>query len=67
MPLAVHFSEKGQTRTHQVREVHNQVKPDCSCKTDESLGMDLMQKGREGQKECQIGDGYRCQECVDKM
>ena len=37
-------SEKRQTKTHQAREVHDWALPDCSCKTDETLGIDLMQK-----------------------
>ena len=35
-------SEKGQTKTHQAREVHDRASPDCSRETDEMSGMDLM-------------------------
>ena len=42
-------SEKGQTKTHRAREVRNRASPDRSRKTDETLGIDLMQKS-EGRK-----------------
>ena len=42
-------SEKGQTKTHRAREVRDRASPDCSRKTDETLGIDLMQRS-EGQK-----------------
>ena len=42
-------SKKGQTRTHQVREVRDRALPDCSHETDETLGIDLTQKS-EGRK-----------------
>ena len=58
--------EKGQTKTHQAREVRDWASSDCSRKTDKSLGMDLTQKKKKRLKECQVGNGYRCQKCVDK-
>ena len=36
--------EKGQTKMHQVSEVRDRALPNCSCETNELLGMDLMQK-----------------------
>ena len=42
-------SEKGQTKTHRAREVRDRASPDCSRKTDETLGIDLMQRS-EGRK-----------------
>ena len=42
-------SEKGQTKTHRVREVRDRASPDCSRETDETLGIDLTQKS-EGRK-----------------
>ena len=38
---------KRQTKMHRVREVHDRASPDCSCETDETSGVDLMQE-REG-------------------
>ena len=40
-------SEKEWTRMYQAREVHDQALPDRSCKTDELLRIDLMQKGEK--------------------
>ena len=54
-------SEKGQTRTYRVREVHNWALPNCSHETDEMLGRDLMQEERR-LNECQVGNGCRCWE-----
>ena len=42
-------SEKGQTKTHRVREVRDRASPDRSRKTDETSGIDLMQRS-EGRK-----------------
>ena len=53
-------SEERQTRTYWAREVCNQALPNHSCKTDETLGVDLMQKERRS-NECQVGNGYGCQ------
>ena len=39
-------SEERRTRTYQVREVCDQALPDRSHKTDETLGVDLMQEDR---------------------
>ena len=37
-------SEERWTRIYQAREVHDWASPDRSRKTDETLGLDLMQK-----------------------
>ena len=37
-------SEKGQTKTHQAREVRDWASPNCSRETDETSGIDLTQK-----------------------
>ena len=37
---------KKQTKMYRVREVRDWALPDCSCKTDETSGMDLMQEER---------------------
>ena len=37
-------SEKGQTKMHRAREVHDWASPDCSHETDETLGMNLTQE-----------------------
>ena len=37
-------SEKGRTKTHQAREVRDRASPDHSCETDETSGIDLMQR-----------------------
>ena len=42
-------SEKGQTKTHRVREVRNRALPNCSRETDETSGIDLTQRS-EGRK-----------------
>ena len=39
-------SEKGQTKTHRAREVRDRASPKCSCETDETSGMGLMQEER---------------------
>ena len=39
-------SEKGQTKTHRVREVRDWASPDRSRETDETSGMGLMQEER---------------------
>ena len=47
-------SKKGLTRMYQAREVCDRASPNCSCKTDEMLGVDLMQKERRSNS---IGSG----------
>ena len=42
-------SEKRQTMMHRVREVCDRALPDRSCETNETSGIDLMQKS-EGRK-----------------
>ena len=42
-------SEKGRTKTHQVREVRDRASPDRSRETDETSGIDLTQRS-EGRK-----------------
>ena len=42
-------SEKGQTKTHRVREVCDRALPDRSRETDETSGIDLTQRS-EGRK-----------------
>ena len=37
-------SKERRTRMHQAREVCDRASPDCSHKTDETLGIDLTQK-----------------------
>ena len=37
-------SEERCTKTHRAREVHDWASPNCSRKTDEASGMDLMQE-----------------------
>ena len=37
-------SEERWTKTHRAREVHDQALPDHSHETDETSGVDLMQK-----------------------
>ena len=41
--------EKGQTKTHRVREVRDRALPDRSRETDETSGIDLTQRS-EGRK-----------------
>ena len=53
--------KKGQTRTYWAREVHDRASPNCSCKTNESLGIDLMQEERR-LNERQVGNGCGCRE-----
>ena len=50
-------SEERQTRTYRAREVRDQALPDHSCETDETSGVDLMQKERR-LNECQVRNGY---------
>ena len=75
-------SEKGQTRMYQARKVHDWALPDCSHETNETLGVDLMQKERRS-NEHWVGMGIDVRnplgarrekvervlswECVDKM
>ena len=42
-------SKERQTKTHRAREVSDRASPDRSRKTDETSGIDLMQKS-EGRK-----------------
>ena len=42
-------SEKGQTKMHRARKVRDRASPNDSCETDETLGIDLMQRS-EGRK-----------------
>ena len=42
-------SEKRQTKMHRAREVHDRALPDHSRETDETSGIDLMQRS-EGRK-----------------
>ena len=42
-------SEKGRTKTHRAREVHDRALPERSRETDEMSGVDLTQRS-EGQK-----------------
>ena len=42
-------SEKGQTKMHRAREVRDRASPDCSRETNETSGIDLMQRS-EGRK-----------------
>ena len=37
-------SEKGRTKTHRAREVRDRASPDRSHETDETSGIDLMQR-----------------------
>ena len=39
-------SEKGQTKTHRAREVHDRALPERSRETDETSGMGLTQEER---------------------
>ena len=39
-------SEKGRTKTHRAREVHDRASPDRSRETDETSGMGLTQEER---------------------
>ena len=49
-------SEKGRTKTHRAREVRDRALPDRSRKTDETSGIDLMQRS-EGQMSVGSGMG----------
>ena len=53
-------SEKGQAKMHRAREVRDRASPDRSRETDETLGIDLMQRS-EGQK-ASVGNECGCWE-----
>ena len=59
-------SEKEHTKTERAREVRDRASPDHSRKTDGSSGMDLTQRRGIRTERRQVGNGYKCRECVDE-